>query len=95
MSERRTELWPIDTPCYKCHNPVGEPWGGKLVPRRPVCPVCAWENIQAALDSSWDDDPVPRCPECSGTGNTEGIPMPGGAWHDCPLCRPETKESAQ
>jgi DnaJ-class molecular chaperone len=30
------------------------------------------------------------CDACGGTGNTEGIPMPGGPWVDCPKCRPAT-----
>jgi len=29
--------------------------------------------------------PAEPCPECNGTGNTEGIPMPG-RWVDCPKC---------
>jgi hypothetical protein len=40
--------WPPETPCYKCAGPVGEPWH-HLVSSRPVCPVCAWANIERAL----------------------------------------------
>jgi uncharacterized Zn finger protein (UPF0148 family) len=44
--------FPPETPCYKCGTPVGEPWSGKLQPKRPVCPVCAWENITARAEAA-------------------------------------------
>ena len=45
----RTEHWPEDAPCYRCGKPVGPPWSDKLIPVRPVCPVCAWENVKTAV----------------------------------------------
>ena len=48
--------WPEDSPCYKCGAPVGKPWSERLIPNRPVCPRCAWDNINAALnDDTWGD----------------------------------------
>ena len=47
--ERRATPWPPESLCYKCSNPVGSPWSERIIPRRPVCPVCALENIRAAL----------------------------------------------
>ena len=47
--------WPPETPCYKCGGPVGEPFS-RLVTSRPVCVVCAWANIKAALAAHAADD---------------------------------------
>jgi hypothetical protein len=55
----RTEHWPEDAPCYKCGKPIGPPWSDKLIPTRPVCPVCAMDNIRTALDRY---EPRPKPP---------------------------------
>jgi hypothetical protein len=47
--------WPPETPCYKCGGPVGQPFT-RLTTSRPVCPACAWANIERALFS---DDAKP------------------------------------
>jgi hypothetical protein len=52
----RTEPWPEDSLCYKCEKPVGKPWSQTLIPRRPVCAVCAWNNISAALKNMEEND---------------------------------------
>jgi len=41
--------WPDDAPCWKCGEPVGPPWSERLIPRRPICPTCAWENLKKAV----------------------------------------------